>query len=72
MQRGVAGFNYWLADMRRLREHFGDDLLSQLIQAADNGRHGLNETELRGVAGLVLAAGFETTVNLLGNGSGCC
>ena len=68
VQRGVAGFNYWLADhMRRLREHPGDDLLSQLIQAADDGRR-LNETELRGVAGLVLAAGFETTVNLLGNG----
>ena len=29
---------------------------------------GLTETELKATAGLVLAAGFETTVNLLGNG----
>ena len=28
----------------------------------------MDEVELRAVAGLVLAAGFETTVNLLGNG----
>ncbi len=68
VQRGVVGFNHWLADhVRRLREHPGDDLLSQLIRAADDG-HRLDETELLGIAGLVLAAGFETTVNLLGNG----
>ncbi|MCB0938076.1 MAG: cytochrome P450 [Mycobacterium sp.] len=68
VQRGVAGFNYWLTDhVRRLREHPGDDLLSQLIRAADDGGR-LDETELLGIAGLVLAAGFETTVNLLGNG----
>ena len=29
---------------------------------------GLTDVELRSTAGLVLAAGFETTVNLLGNG----
>ena len=33
----------------------------------DEGR-GLDERELKATAGLVLAAGFETTVNLLGNG----
>jgi len=41
--------------------------LSQLIETAQDGVR-LNETELRAIAGLVLAAGFETTVNLLGNG----
>ena len=41
--------------------------MSQLIEAADGGVR-LDESELRAVAGLVLAAGFETTVNLLGNG----
>jgi cytochrome P450 len=41
--------------------------MSQLIEASEGGIK-LSETELRGVAGLVLAAGFETTVNLLGNG----
>ena len=68
VQHGLAGFNTWLsAHLRHLREHPGDDLMSQLIAASADGAH-LDETELQGVAGLVLAAGFETTVNLLGNG----
>jgi cytochrome P450 len=41
--------------------------MSQLIDASADGAH-LDEAELQGVAGLVLAAGFETTVNLLGSG----
>lgn len=71
VQRGIAGFNSWLAEhLRQLRRTPGDDLMSELIQAAHNGppdTH-LSEVELQGIAGLVLAAGFETTVNLLGNG----
>ena len=41
--------------------------MSQLIRASESGAH-LTDLELRATAGLVLAAGFETTVNLLGNG----
>ena len=41
--------------------------MSQIISAGDDGAR-LNDEELRATAGLVLAAGFETTVNLLGNG----
>jgi cytochrome P450 len=41
--------------------------MSQLIVASDEGAR-LSERELQATAGLVLAAGFETTVNLLGNG----
>lgn len=68
VQRGLEGFNDWLGmHLQRLRDNPGDTLLSQLIEASDDGVK-LNESELRGVAGLVLAAGFETTVNLLGNG----
>lgn len=68
VQRGLAGFNEWLGmHLQRLRDNPDDTLLSQLIEASDEGVR-LNETELRAVAGLVLAAGFETTVNLLGNG----
>ncbi|MDA4086101.1 Putative cytochrome P450 140 [Mycolicibacterium hassiacum DSM 44199] len=68
VETGVAGFNAWLVDhLRRLREHPGDDLMSQLIAASDAGAV-LSERELQATAGLVLAAGFETTVNLLGNG----
>ena len=44
--------------------------MSQLIQTAESGSQEpyLDESELLAIAGLVLAAGFETTVNLLGNG----
>ena len=65
---GIAGFNTWLAEhLQRLRCNPGDDLMSQLIVASDDGAQ-LSERELQATAGLVLAAGFETTVNLLGNG----
>ncbi len=71
VQRGVAGFNAWLADhLRQLRRVPGDNLMSQLIQIAESGstETRLDQRELEAIAGLVLAAGFETTVNLLGNG----
>jgi cytochrome P450 len=65
----VRGFQTWLGGhLERLRREPGDDLLSQLVQLEDEGQR-LDETELRAVAGLVLAAGFETTVNLLGSGT---
>lgn len=66
--RGIEGFNSWLSQhLAGLRQHPGEDLMSQIIQASDQGVH-LNDDELLSTAGLVLAAGFETTVNLLGNG----
>jgi cytochrome P450 len=71
VQAGIAGFNDWLTEhLRRLRRNPGDDLMSQLIQKAESGSAEtyLNHEELIALAGLVLAAGFETTVNLLGNG----
>lgn len=49
----------------RLRRDPGDDLLSQVLhdpEAAD-----LSEEELHAIGLLVLGAGFETTVNLIGN-----
>ena len=68
VQQGLEGFSQWLGrHLQQLRDHPGEDLLSQLIETSEDGIR-LNEAELRAVAGLVLAAGFETTVNLLGNG----
>ncbi len=68
VQRGLEGFNQWLAThLDALRAQRGEDLMSQLIEASEDGVR-LDEKELRAIAGLVLAAGFETTVNLLGNG----
>jgi len=68
VESGLDGFNTWLADhIAALRRAPGDDLMSQLIDASEGGTR-LDDEELRATAGLVLAAGFETTVNLLGNG----
>jgi hypothetical protein len=55
--------------LRRLRADPGDDLLSQLVTVADDDGSRLSERELVSTALLVLAAGFETTVNLIANGS---
>ena len=68
VNQGIAGFNSWLAEhLQQLRRSPGEDLMSQIIEASDAGPR-LNADELQALAGLVLAAGFETTVNLLGNG----
>jgi len=63
----LRGFDQWLdAHIGQLRRHPGEDLLSQLIDARDE-EGALDDRELKATAGLVLAAGFETTVNLLAN-----
>jgi cytochrome P450 len=49
------------------RAHPGDDLMSQLVQVSDNGDQ-LSADELLSMGSLLLIAGFETTVNLIGNG----
>ena len=65
----LRGFDAWLgAHLQRLRRSPGEDLLSKLVTLDDDGDR-LSETELRATAGLLLAAGFETTVNLLGSGT---
>lgn len=68
VEAGLDGFNAWLdVHLRGLQANPGDDLMSQIIASSEGGVR-LNDEELRATAGLVLAAGFETTVNLLGNG----
>jgi cytochrome P450 len=65
----VRNFNSWMyGHFDRLRANPGDDLLSQLVMLDDDGER-LTTRELASTAGLLLAAGFETTVNLLGNGT---
>jgi cytochrome P450 len=66
---GIWALNEWLYDhIARLRRNPGDDLLSKLIAVEDNGVS-MTDVELVATAGLLLAAGFETTVNLLGSGA---
>ncbi|UNZ21951.1 cytochrome P450 [Streptomyces sp. 891-h] len=50
------------------REQGADDLISGLIRASDHGEH-LTENEAAAMAFILLFAGFETTVNLIGNGT---
>jgi cytochrome P450 len=64
----IRQFQDWLTGhLERLRREPGEDLLSQLVALEDGGDR-LDLAELKAVAGLLLAAGFETTVNLLGSG----
>jgi cytochrome P450 len=49
------------------RKEPGDDFLSALIAVRDGG-DSMSEDELSSMAWLLLAAGHETTVNLIGNG----
>lgn len=53
--------------IEKRREEPGDDLLSELVTALDNDR--LARKELIQLCDLLLIAGFETTVNLIGNGT---
>ncbi|MFE3767732.1 cytochrome P450 [Streptomyces sp. NPDC059104] len=46
----------------------GDDLLSAMIHAVDEGGDRLSPDELIGMSVLLLIAGHETTVNMIGNG----
>nr|BFD92994.1 cytochrome P450 [Kitasatospora sp. Xyl93] len=59
---------YLLELIHRKRADLGDDLISGLIRASDHGEH-LTENEAAAMAFILLFAGFETTVNLIGNGT---
>jgi cytochrome P450 len=68
--RAVTEMHQWVqAHLDRLRERPGDDLLSALLQHIDaaGAEERPTAAELRMIGLLVLGAGFETTVNLLGN-----
>ncbi|HWL64432.1 MAG TPA: cytochrome P450 [Actinomycetota bacterium] len=58
---------YWDGLIEDRRNDLRDDLLSELIRAEDEG-HRLNHEELRSTCNLILIAGHETTMNLIGNG----
>jgi cytochrome P450 len=58
---------YFQAEVERRRKHPGDDLVSLLITARDEGDK-LSEAELMAFIVVLLLAGNETTTNLIGNG----
>lgn len=64
MNEFIAYLKGWFA---KVREQPGDDMISQLVIAENQGDR-LSEQELYGVVTLMIIAGHETTVNLIGNG----
>ncbi|MFF4734951.1 cytochrome P450 [Streptomyces sp. NPDC001262] len=67
--RSVKKMRGYLAELiHRKRNDPGEDLISGLIRASDHGEH-LTENEAAAMAFILLFAGFETTVNLIGNGT---
>ncbi|WP_260470599.1 cytochrome P450 [Streptomyces sp. RP5T] len=66
--RSVKMIRRYLAELiHRKRNDSGDDLISGLIRASDHGEH-LTENEAAAMCFVLLFAGFETTINLIGNG----
>ncbi len=67
-QAGNAFADYFRALIEERRTRPGDDLLSALIAAEESGER-LTGEELVATCIFLLAAGHETTVNLIGNGT---
>jgi cytochrome P450 len=72
MMRAIPSVMSFLRYIRKLiksrRERPGDDLSSALVQARESGDQ-FSEDELLSMIFLLLIAGHETTVNLIGNGT---
>lgn len=63
MNQFIEYLGRWFA---KVKDHPGEDLISKLIIAEEEGDR-LTEKELFGVISLLIIAGHETTVNLIGN-----
>ncbi len=68
-ERDISALQSWMrGHFEHVRRNPGENILSALVHAhSAEGR--LSEDELTSIAMLLLAAGFETTVNLIGNGA---
>jgi cytochrome P450 len=68
-ENDLTALHRWmLGQFEEIRRAPREDILSSLVAAHDEGGQ-LSTDELSSIAMLLLAAGFETTVNLLGNGA---
>jgi cytochrome P450 len=71
-EAALRELNEWfVGHFEHLRHHPGEDLLSSIITATRETNHDpdVDDVGLLANASLMLLAGFETTVNLLGNGA---
>lgn len=64
MNEFIEYLRQWFAIVRK---NPGNDMISQLVIAENQGER-LTEDELYGIVTLMIIAGHETTVNLIGNG----
>ncbi|MDQ1660342.1 MAG: hypothetical protein QOJ68_322 [Blastococcus sp.] len=70
VERNLVELDAWFrGHLQDLRRAPGEDLLSSLVTAADEDGERLTEQEVLATGALVFGAGFETTVNLIGNGA---
>jgi cytochrome P450 len=70
LQRSLVEMNDFFARLlARRRLDPADDVVSDLVRAEAAGGETVTETDLLATAELLLVAGFETTVNLIGNGA---
>jgi cytochrome P450 len=68
-ERGLRALQRWMeGHFAHVRDNPGDNIFSTLVHA-HTAEGKLTQDELTATAMLLLAAGFETTVNLIGNGS---
>ena len=68
-EHDLGALHRWMLDhFDEVRDARRNDVLSTLVTAHDQGEQ-LSLDELSSISMLLLAAGFETTVNLLGNGA---
>jgi cytochrome P450 len=68
-ERDLAALADWMqGHFAHIRRNPGDNILSTLVHA-HSAEGTLSDDELTSIAMLLLAAGFETTVNLIGNGA---
>lgn len=69
-EKDIDALSDWMSGhFEHLRRHPNDSILSSLVQAYDADEGRLSSDELLSLGLLLLAAGFETTVNLIGNGT---
>jgi cytochrome P450 PksS len=66
--RAISMVKFFRRLIQLRRDQPGEDLLSALVAAEEQGDH-LSEDELIAMVFLLLLAGHETTVNLIGNGT---
>jgi cytochrome P450 len=71
LRRGLEGYRsfylYFKELIAKRRRSPGDDLISTLIKAEEEGDH-LSEDEIIGTMTMLIQAGHETTANLVANG----